>query len=308
MVQKITRIPLRKAFPLEAKNFSTWLEENIDVLNDVLDISLSNPEREKSAGDFSVDIVAEDELGQKVIIENQLEKSNHDHLGKVITYLVAMDAKTAIWIVSEPRSEHVSAIAWLNESTEAAFYLIKVEAIQIDNSEPAALLTLIVGPSEESKAVGKAKQEFAQRYDIRRSFWSDLLKDAKSKTKLHSTISPSKYAWIAAGAGKRGLSFNYVIWEHKTAIELYIDKGKDYENETKDTYDQLAKFADQINSNYGESLEWQRLDSKRACRIRKTFDLGGFKDQDRWDKVIPVMTDAMLKFEKTLNPYIKKLP
>jgi hypothetical protein len=308
MVQKITRIPLRKAFPHEARHFSTWLEENIDVLNDVLDISLSNPERERSAGDFSIDIVAEDELGQKVIIENQLEKSNHDHLGKVITYLVAMDAKTAIWIVSEPRPEHVSAISWLNETTEAAFYLIKVEAIQIDNSEPAPLLTLIVGPSEESKAVGKAKQEFAERYDIRRSFWSDLLKDAKSKTKLHSTISPSKYAWIAAGAGKSGLSFNYVIWEHKTAIELYIDKGKDYENETKDTYDQLAKFADQINSNYGESLEWQRLDSKRACRIRKTFDLGGFKDQDKWVKVIPVMTDAMVKFEKILNPYIKKLP
>jgi len=85
LVQKIKRIPLRNAFPHEARDFTRWLEENIDVLNDCLDITLTNAEREQSAGDFSVDIVAEDESGGKVIIENQLEKSNHDHLGKVIT-------------------------------------------------------------------------------------------------------------------------------------------------------------------------------------------------------------------------------
>ena len=131
MVQKIQRIPLRKAFPHEARDFTRWLEENIDVLNDCLDITLTNAEREQSAGDFSVDLVAEDESGGKVIIENQLEKSNHDHLGKVITYLVAMEAKAAIWIVADPRPEHISAITWLNESSSADFYLLKLEAIQI---------------------------------------------------------------------------------------------------------------------------------------------------------------------------------
>lgn len=110
MIQKITRIPLREAFKHEAHDFTRWLEDNIDVLNDCLDISLSNAEREQNAGDFSVDIVAEDESGAKVIVENQLEKSNHDHLGKLITYLVAMEAKAAVWIVSDPRPEHVSAI------------------------------------------------------------------------------------------------------------------------------------------------------------------------------------------------------
>ena len=148
LVQKIQRIPLRKAFPHEARDFTRWLEENIDVLNDCLDITLTNAEREQSAGDFSVDIVAEDESGGKVIIENQLEKSNHDHLGKVITYLVAMEAKAAIWIVADPRPEHISAITWLNESSSADFYLLKLEAIQIADSDPAPLITLIVGPSE----------------------------------------------------------------------------------------------------------------------------------------------------------------
>ena len=195
-IKKISRIPLRDAFKHEAYDFTKWLQDNLDVLNDCIDLTLSNADREAAAGDFSVDLVAEDETGNKVIIENQLEKSNHDHLGKLITYLVAMEARAAIWIVSEPRPEHVSAITWLNESSSASFYLLKLEAIRIGESDPAPLLTLIVGPSDETKAVGKAKHEFAERYDIRRDFWTRLLEYAKTKTKLHAGISPGRYSWI----------------------------------------------------------------------------------------------------------------
>jgi RecB family endonuclease NucS len=99
MIGKIERIKLREVWKHEALDFTTWLEDNVDALNDVLDFSLSNAEREQKAGVFSVDLVAEDETGNVVIIENQLEKSNHDHLGKIITYLVAMEAKTAIWSI-----------------------------------------------------------------------------------------------------------------------------------------------------------------------------------------------------------------
>ncbi len=170
MIQKISRIGLREAFKREAADFTRWLQENLDILNDVIDLNLSNAEREKIAGDFNVDLVAEDEAGNKVIIENQLERSNHDHLGKLITYLVAVEAHTAIWIVSNPRPEHVSAIAWLNESSSASFYLLKLEAITIGDSPPAPLLTLIVGPSEEAKAFGEAKKEFSERHEIRKAF------------------------------------------------------------------------------------------------------------------------------------------
>ena len=111
-------------------------------------------DREQAAGTFSIDLVAEDEGGGTVIIENQLEKSNHDHLGKLITYLTAMSGKAAIWIVSDPRPEHVAAITWLNESASADFYMVKVEAVRIGDSPPAPLFTLIVGPSEDAKDVG----------------------------------------------------------------------------------------------------------------------------------------------------------
>ena len=307
MIQKIARIPLRDAFRHEAYDFTKWLQENLDVLNDCIDLTLSNAEREAAAGDFSVDLVAEDESGSKVIIENQLEKSNHDHLGKLVTYLVAMEARAAIWIVSEPRPEHVSAITWLNESSSASFYLLKLEAIKIGSSDPAPLLTLIVGPSDATKAVGKAKQEFAERYDIRRDYWTKLLDYAKTKTQLHAGISPGRYHWIATGAGKRGLSFNYVVWEHETSVELYIDRGKNAEGENKAIFDWFYARKDEIEKAFGETLEWERLDTKRAARVRKTITLGGWKDPDRWGEIHSETVSAMIRLEKALKPYFQKL-
>jgi len=117
MVGKIERVPLREIWAHEAYDFTKWLKDNIDVISDMIDISLFNLEREYKAGSFQVDLVAQDESGNAVVIENQLEKSDHDHLGKLLTYLTAIEAKTAIWIVAYPRPEHVKAISWLNESS-----------------------------------------------------------------------------------------------------------------------------------------------------------------------------------------------
>ena len=121
MVGRLQRVPLREVWKNEAYDFTPWLQQNIDVLNDVLDLTLSNAEREQSAGTFSVDVVAEDQAGNLAVIENQLEKSDHDHLGKLITYVTAIGAKTAVWIVSDPRPEHVAAVSWLNEGSQPHF-------------------------------------------------------------------------------------------------------------------------------------------------------------------------------------------
>ncbi|MGA2799121.1 MAG: hypothetical protein ABSE63_16195, partial [Thermoguttaceae bacterium] len=188
VIGKIQRLDISKVWKLET-DFTKWLEDNIDILNELVDVTLSAAEREKSAGVFSVDLVAEDNDGNLVVIENQMGKSDHDHLGKLITYLTAIDAKAAIWIVADPRPEHITAINWLNESRLASFYLLKLEAIQIGESQPAPLLTLIVGPSTEGLEVGDKKKQLAERHILRRKFWSMLLERAKTKTKLHATIS-----------------------------------------------------------------------------------------------------------------------
>ena len=119
MIGKLERLPLRTVWQHEAYDFTQWLQENIDVVNQALDLEIISVDREQAAGKFSIDLVAEDAAGRTFVIENQLERSDHDHLGKLITYLTAMQAKAAIWIVQEPRPEHVAAITWLNQAFDA---------------------------------------------------------------------------------------------------------------------------------------------------------------------------------------------
>jgi len=305
MIGKIEKVPLRNIWKHEAKDFTTWLQNNIDVLTQVLDFQISNVEREQSTGNFNVDLVAEDENGNPVIIENQLEKSNHDHLGKVITYLASIGAGKAIWIVSEPRQEHVKAISWLNESTAAEFYLFKIEGIKIGNSDPAPLLTLIVGPSEEVRGAGVTKKEYAERHHYRKRFWTYLMDRAKSKTKLHANISPNIYSWVGTSAGIGGVGYNYVIGQHDAKVELYIDKDKEDGKENKELFDRLQKNKDKIEASFGSNLSWERLDNKRASRIAKHFNDIGYKDENKWEELADAMIDNMIKLEKALSPFLK---
>ncbi len=308
MIGKIQRVKLREVWKHEALDFTTWLETNIDVLNDTLDLTLATAEREQGAGTFSVDLLAEDESGNPVIIENQLEKSDHDHLGKLITYLTFLEARTAVWIVSEPRPEHVKAIVWLNESSSASFYLVKVEAIRIGDSPPAPLFTLITGPSPEAVEAGEKKKELGERGIERRRFWSGLLEKAGAKTRLHASISPRQYHWLGTSAGVRnGLNFNYAIRQHDGQVELYIDVDRESGEGNTQILNRLLTHKDQIERDFGEPLEWESLEGRRACRIRKTVEGGGLRDPQEWPKVQESMIDAMIRLEKALRPHLKNL-
>lgn len=308
MIGRIDRVSLREVWKHEAIDFTRWLEENIELLNDILDLNLASAEREKDAGDFSVDLVAEDDKGNPVVIENQLERSNHDHLGKLITYLTAVGARTAIWIVSDPRPEHINAISWLNESNAASFYLLKLEAIRIGDSEPAPLLTLIVGPSQEGREVGETKKQMAERYAIRRRFWEGLLDYAKTKTKLHAGISPSEYNWVSTTAGARGMQYAYALTKHATAVVFSIDRGIGAEEETRAVFDQLFSAKEEIERSFGEALKWKCLEDTRVCRIRKEITVGGWRDDpSKWLEAYAATVDAMIRLERALKPCVQKL-
>ena len=306
-IGSLQRVPLDEVWPHEAHDFTPWLEENIDVLNNAVDLSLSIVEREHPAGDFSVDLVAEDESGNPVVIENQYKRSNHDHLGKLITYLTAIGAKAAIWIVEDPRPEHISAISWLNESSSASFYLLKLEAVRIEESPPAPLLTLIVGSSEESQEVGETRREFTARQGLRHRFWTLLLERAKEETLLHANSSPSHRAEIWTTV-KSGLFFRYVIRQYGSAVELYIDRGRDADSENNEIFDTLEKAKGEIEEVFGEPLEWQRLEGQRSCRIGKQLSLGGYPDGEKWSEIQDTMIDAMIRLEAAFRPHIDRLP
>ena len=294
-IGRIQRVRLREVWSHEALDLTTWLEDNAEVIAEATGLQLNGVEREQPAGAFSVDLIAEDEDGRPVVIENQLEKSDHNHLGKLLTYLVGIQARTAVWIVADPRPEHVAVIAWLNESSSADFYLLKLEAIRIGDSEPAPLLTQIVGPSEETREVGRKKEEMAERERLRYRFFEGLLEHAKSRTHLHANISPGKYTWLGAGSGTAGVTFNYVVGQLNARVELYIDTRDG--DESQRIFEALSGKSDKIEGAFGLPLEWDTKEGRRACRIQKTFATGGYRDEDDWEAVHEELAEAMAKLE-----------
>lgn len=291
------KVQLHEVWDHEEYDFTPWLQNNIDILNEVFEqegvyLSLSNPEKEDSTGNFYVDIVAEDDSGDTIIIENQLEKSNHDHLGKIITYLAATEAKTAIWIVSDPRQEHIDAVSWLNRAKIANFYLIKLEAYKIENSPPAPLLTLIVKPG----IINDPNPRF--------QFWAGLLEKMKGKSDLFANIAPQASSWISKGAGKYGLSYQFVIRKHNVQVLFSINRTKE---ETKEIFDKLSSFKEEIGSKFAGTLDWQRKDDLKSSLIVNTISIGGYHDEDKWDEIQNAMIEAMIRLEAAMKPHIESL-
>jgi hypothetical protein len=308
----VTRLeiePIRKAFPHEALHFTTWLESHIEALAERLGLELTVIEREKSVGNFNVDLLCEDGEGRPVIIENQLERTNHDHLGKLLTYLVNLDARIAVWVATESRPEHQRVIDWLNESTAAdiSFYLVKVEAIRIAGSPFAPLFTILAAPDSQIRKIGEKKKELAERQSSHLEFWKTLLDRSRPKTKLFVNRAPGHRNWLGIGAGKSGCGFSYVLPKDGACIELYIDHDRDTGEKNKAIFDALLGQRAEIEREFGGPLEWERLDDRRASRIRKYFNDAGRDTPQRWPELQEQMIDAMVRMDSVLRPRLSRI-
>jgi len=156
--------------------------------------------------------------------------------------------------------------------------------------------------------LGLTKKKTSERYALRKKFWTQLLDYAKTKTKLHTGITPGEYNWIGTGTGFRGLGLNYTVTKQTAVVELYIDRGTYEEGENKAIFNQLAANKNAIEKTFCEPLDWQQLEGKRACRICKQMTLGGYRnDEEQWPKIHEAMVDAMIRLEKALKPYIKAI-
>jgi len=308
-ISRVKRITVRNVWKDEEADFTPWLKENIDLLEELLGIKISVVEREASVGEFfRADLLAEGPNGDRIVIENQFGKSNHDHLGKLLVYLTNLEAKIGIWICEYPQPEHVQAIEWLNENSpsDVFFYLIKLEVLQIEDSHPAPYLSIVAGPSEQIKEAGVIKKEITATQQKRREFWGQLLEKSSAKTELFSTVSPSTESWIYTGAGKTGLGYVHVVLKNSARIELYIDTGDADKN--KKIFDKLCERKEEIERDFGDKLEWQRLDTKRASRIAKTIEkTRGLENEDDWPTIQEKMIDTMIRFENALSKYLTQL-
>jgi hypothetical protein len=307
-VEKLQIVPVRDAFRHEAHNFTAWLESNIEALSERLEMRLTVLQREKAVGSFNVDLFCEDSEGNYVIIENQLERTDHNHLGQLLTYLVNLEARTAIWVTPEIRPEHERVIDWLNESTGAdfSFYLVRVEAVRIRDSPYAPLFTVLAAPDNQIREIGETKKELADRHYHRREFWTGLLERSQGRTRLFSGKSPSTDHWLGTGSGKSGIEFNYFILKDGAGIDLYIDVGDQERN--KRIYDLLYAEKDAIEVEFGEPLEWRRLDDKRASRIVRVYrDNGSLNEPDTWPSLQDMLIEKMILFDKALRPRITRM-
>jgi len=310
-IGKVVKVALREIWRKEDKDFTTWLEKNVDFLNEILDFNISIEAREKRVGPFKVDLYGEDSNGRKVIIENQLERTNHDHLGKLLTYMVNLDAKVAIWIVKEPTEQHAKVIDWINEITpeDTALYLIKIEAIQIVGQPAVApLFTIIKGPSIDSKKIGSEKHEYALRHITMKKFWEQLLEKSNQKTKLFKNVSPIPGDWVNAGSGKSGIVFGYSLTKNSGVVEIYFNKGgKTGPKINKSRFDAFYKYKNEIEKEFGAPLVWQRLNGRRTSRILYKFNIGGWANEGKWNELQDKMVDAMVRLEKAFKKYISKI-
>lgn len=159
----------------------------------------------------------------------------------------------------------------------------------------------------ERAELGVTKEELSEKQMLRHRFWTQFLSQAKNKTALHAKISPTYGGWVSTTAGIRGLSLCYSVSPDQATVDLYIDKGKDAQEENEKIFDMLSGTKEDIEMSFGEPLEWERLEGKRACRIRKTITEGGYLDEGNWPKVHEVMVGAMIRFHKALSPHIQYL-
>lgn len=299
-IGRLERVALREVWKHEAYDFTTWLENNVDIVNDVTGLNLADIQREQTVGAFSIDLVGEDEGGGKVIIENQLEKSNHDHLGKLVTYLSALNARAAIWIVSEPRPEHVAAMSWLNDSSSADFYLLKVEAVRIGTSPAAPLLTAIVKPSEDKPGIAIANQNFAERHSLRTAWWRLLLSNPEAY--LHKHLSPKPTLYLETRWGVPGVRLTYILSQSDNGVELFLGRSDPIENTSM--FDRLLQKKAEIEAAFGTALEWDRMEGKNGCRVRCTLPGGYRNPEDEWPAIQKQQVAAMQRLETTFKPHL----
>ena len=261
---KLEEVDIRKVWPHEQYDFSKWLatEENIKELGDALNLSLTDVETEKFVGNYRCDILCKDEItGKMVLIENQLEPTNHDHLGKIITYASGLDAAVVVWIVSSARDEHASAIEWLNKHTddEISFFLMEVHAYKIGDSDPAPQFKIIEQPNDFVKIVKAVSKnsDMNESQKNRLEFWTQFNEVVDSQGKPFNKRKATTDHWynVAIGSSDASISIDLVNKEHKIRVSLWI-------NDNKDIFDALFQRKDEIETALGFGLEWNRLDTK----------------------------------------------
>lgn len=307
----IRRLDPRKVWKHEARDFTPWLEDNISRLSEVLGLDLDLVQSEVAAGSFAIDLLAKDVAsGRWVVIENQLEPTDHTHLGQLLTYGAAKAANIFVWISPDFREEHQLALAWLNEQTPegVSFFGIRLELIQIDESRRAPDFRLVAAPNEWQKSSRVGKQ-LTVREAAYVEFFTTFLQSLRSKYPGITNASkgqPLNWIWIAAG--RTGFTFSVSFaGGDRFRVEFYIDTtDKDFNERA---FDSLMAQKAEIEESIGQALEWDRLDTARGCRISRYYpeSVTVLDEPDALAKITDWAVEQVKTFRDVFTPRIKTL-
>ena len=298
-VGKLERVELREIWKHEEYDFSTWLaqEDNLALLGDTVGLDICLLERESSVGGYSVDIYAEEQgTGKKIIIENQLEFTNHDHLGKIITYASGKDAKYIIWVVKQARDEHRQAIEWLNAHTDSEinFFLLEIELWRIGDSLPAPKFNVVERPNDWVKEEKKSSSQITERGQFCINYWEAFRTHASANSafmKEFKLRKSHKDSWFDLAIGKSNCFISMNVQPSKSTVDIgiYIPDDKKY-------YATLAAQSEEIAAMFDCPLEWR--EASKACRILTTKSIDPTKEEN-----LPIIFDWYIK----LAPVFKKV-
>ncbi len=298
---------IRQLWPNEERDLSPWVRENIDLLNKALGLQIDIEEAETPVGDFRLDLAGRETTTQRpVVIENQYGSSDHDHLGKLITYAAGREAGILVWLASDFRDAHRTALQWLNDVTgpDMAFFGVRLAVFKIDDSRPAPLYTVVVSPPQSKLPVPQQPSERGARY---RDFWSRFIDHLRTEhAGLTRAKSPQTDSWFLTGAGVSGFSVGAAFTGGgHFRVELYIDTGNKGQN--KRAFSELKESELSIEEGVGEPLDWAELADKRASRISLLHN-GTIDDTpEQLQEYIVWGAEGMAKFRQVFSPLLKRL-
>jgi len=300
---KLTQITnLRDIWKLET-DFSKWLaeEENLKSLSDTIGIELVLIESESSVGDFSVDLFAfEEGTNKKIVIENQLEDTDHKHLGQIITYAAGKAADAIVWIVKRARDEHRQAIEWLNQRTDEniGFFLVEIELWKIGDSLPAPRFSVVEKPNDWAKAM-KTAEGLSDTRSILLEFWQAFKEHAAGKSefaanfKLRKANSQHWYS-LSIGSSEYHLNLTALTQKKKLGVEVYIPDNKELYSKLHAKNEEIARF---LNC----QLEWREADI--ACRILTQRDTDIKQEPSVWNTLFDWYCEMAIRFKQMLKEF-----
>lgn len=298
---RLKEVRLRDVWPNEATDFTKWLgrKENLSLLGEEIGVELEPVETESPVGSFSVDVLANDSAsGRPVVIENQLEETNHDHLGKVITYAAGKDASVVVWVVRHAREEHANAIEWLNEHTDdtVAFFLVEIHVLRIGSSDPAPKFEVIERPNDWAKTA-RASSGLSETKQLQYEYWQaycDQARDTPAFVAKMGVQKPHPRHYCDIGTGHRGVNLTLTINSESDSVTADI-----YVRDNFPLLDDILSHSDELEQITGIRPSTSR--GEKDGRVRIEREGCSLRRRDQWHDYISWQLDTALKLRKFLD-------